>query len=759
MIIVSRYRTFSDHPGSVVADIPAIFLQPQLELCKPSTFDQVFPGISVSLEPGRNCGRLLQEKLSHYLDVVEVKIAQQVSQKSSAFFHAMTSQDTIMSEMSAATSNVQRLRRNIQQIDATLVNDSLTILSAERRRQNHLVAMRKLKVMAEVHQTQPMIQLLLGTADYVAAIDLIGSTQELVAKELSGIHCFKHLPSQLIEMERLIDKMLTTDFEKYATADLNRPISMTEGLVGETMVLDEDKLVCIISGLLRQKNFQFIETYKEEATATVRAMIKEMLIEVLASGDKEICLTGAGEESQALSISEWVTLLETATIRLLKLLGRIRTVVDVMHRVADASAGRTRPDVFVEPNDIFLPTADYQRVDQKLTELMHSICNYCHERCATLISSQSLEKSVATADQVERLTRIVADFCVGCERLANVYSLPLQAALKAQATRFAQKFHADRKSKLGFILDNERWRQADVPPEFQYLIDGIKQGSFSHSDHSAQSTKDISNVLRVENESYALVGSALILLQIITEYCRCATQLPVIEAQLARHVVDLLRTFNSRCCQLVLGAGALRVAGLKTITSTNLALVSRALQLVVWLLPHIKNHFYRPIADQSGNIQQNGHVPAGAPNHNQQPTLAGYDAVERDFVSHIKEVDAMILSIVSQLVTAQMEQWAARPPVPSQPFRNISRHFVKLHEAVATILPITQVHQLYRVVHRTFKDKLREVLIRNNIVNNGGPQHGVVTAELTFYVETLRTLNALPVDELSDEAMSDIWTR
>lgn len=740
----------------MVADIPAIFLQSQLELSKPNTFAQVFPGISVSSDANRQSDRLLQEKLSHYLDIVEVQIAQQVSQKSSAFFHAMTSQDTIMAEMGAATTNVRRLRRNIQQIDATLVNDSLQIISYERRRQNHLVALRKLKVMAEVHQTQPMIQLLLGTADYVAAIDLIRSTQELVAKELAGIHCFKHLPSQLNEMERLIDKMLTTDFEKYATADLNRPISMDDGglLAESVLVLDEDKLVCIISGLLRQKNFHFIETYKEEATATVRAMIKEMLIGVLASGDGEICLTGAGEESQALSISEWVTLLETATIRLLKLLGRIRTVVDVMHRVADASAGRTRPDVFVDTNDVFLPPADFQRVDQKLNELMHSICNYCHERCATLISSQSLEKSVATADQVERLTRIVADFCVGCERLANVYSLPLQAALKAQATRFAQKFHADRKAKLGFILDNERWRQADVPPEFQYLIDGITNGSFAHIDHHDQ-TKETSNVLRVENESFALVGSALILLQIITEYCRCASQLPVIEAQLARHVVDLLRTFNSRCCQLVLGAGALRVAGLKTITSTNLALVSRALQLVVWLMPHIKNHFYR-----SHPEQQNGHSSSSgaAPSPN-QPTLAGYDAVERDFVSHIKEVDAMILSIVSQLVTGQLEQWAARPPVPSQPFRNISRHFVKLHEAVAAILPVGQVHQLYRVVHRTFKDKLRELLIRNNIVNNGGPQHGVVTAELTFYVETLRTLDALPVEELADEAMSDIWTR
>jgi vacuolar protein sorting-associated protein 54 len=60
---------------------------------------------------------------------------------------------------------------------------------------------------------------------------------------------------------------------------------------------------------------------------------------------------------------------------------------------------------------------------------------------------------------------------------------------------------------------------------------------------------------------------------------------------LCRYLAELLQLFNSRCCQLVLGAGALHVAGLKTITTTNLALASRALQLLLWLIPHVKDHF------------------------------------------------------------------------------------------------------------------------------------------------------------------------
>lgn len=79
--------------------------------------------------------------------------------------------------------------------------------------------------MATVHQSQPMIQLLLSTPDYVAALDLISTTQEILSQELNGIHSFRHLSSQLTEMERLVDKMLFTEFQRYATADLNRPLN------------------------------------------------------------------------------------------------------------------------------------------------------------------------------------------------------------------------------------------------------------------------------------------------------------------------------------------------------------------------------------------------------------------------------------------------------------------------------------------------------------------------------------------------------
>lgn len=49
----------------------------------------------------------------------------------------------------------------------------------------------QLKLMATVHQTQPNIQMLLATSDYVGALDLISATQDILTRDLAGIQSFR----------------------------------------------------------------------------------------------------------------------------------------------------------------------------------------------------------------------------------------------------------------------------------------------------------------------------------------------------------------------------------------------------------------------------------------------------------------------------------------------------------------------------------------------------------------------------------------
>lgn len=154
--------------------IPDIFLKHSLHLNNPSIFNAVFPNIGTTKDSkNAQSGRLLQEQLSHYLDIVEVQIAKQVAQKSGAFFHAMTSHDTIMEQMGVACGEVRTLRTKVQDIDKTLARDDLKILGLARSRNNYNTMLDKLKLMATVLQTQPTLQLLLSSSDYVAALELI----------------------------------------------------------------------------------------------------------------------------------------------------------------------------------------------------------------------------------------------------------------------------------------------------------------------------------------------------------------------------------------------------------------------------------------------------------------------------------------------------------------------------------------------------------------------------------------------------------
>ena len=67
-------------------------------------------------------------QLSHYLDIVEVRIAEQVASKSQAFFHAMMSHDVLMEQLTQTITVLKALRKNIHEIDQSLVNNSLNIL-------------------------------------------------------------------------------------------------------------------------------------------------------------------------------------------------------------------------------------------------------------------------------------------------------------------------------------------------------------------------------------------------------------------------------------------------------------------------------------------------------------------------------------------------------------------------------------------------------------------------------------------------------
>jgi vacuolar protein sorting-associated protein 54 len=87
--------------------------------------------------------------------------------------------------------------------------------------------------------------------------------------------------------------------------------------------------------------------------------------------------------------------------------------------------------------------------------------------------------------------------------------------------------------------------------------------------------------------------------------------------------------FNSRSCQLILGAGARAEGGLKTITTKHLALASQALSFVIALIPYMRECVRR-------------HTPGG-----QAAALTDFDKTKRLYQDHQTEIHDKLVEIMT----------------------------------------------------------------------------------------------------------------
>lgn len=148
-----------------------------------------------------------------------------------------------------------------------------------------------------------------------------------------------------------------------------------------------------------------------------------------------------------------------------------------------------------------------------------------------------------------------------------------------------QTSHAQRITQLAKVVEDEQWSVVDVETKSQavvnILIDAAmrdppqlilsKQGAHSEDQNGAaiNGTKTAKHLL-VEDRSYFAVSATLQILSLLIEYLKVVINFPLLTTDVVGRVMEFLKAFNSRTCQVVLGAGAMRSAGLKNITAKHL---------------------------------------------------------------------------------------------------------------------------------------------------------------------------------------------
>jgi len=243
--------------------------------------------------------------------------------------------------------------------------------------------------------------------------------------------------------------------------------------------------------------------------------------------------------------------------------------------------------------------------------------------------------------------------------------------------------------------------------------------------------------LVVQGQKFTVVGTLLLLMQMIVDYCQCLDDVPMLATDILTRLCEILKLFNSRSCQLVLGAGSLQTVGLKTISAKHLALVAQCLEVIMLHIHVIKNHFEIRLSTK------------------QFVLLTQFDQILKDYSNHRHEIICKIVNLMEGIFLNKLTKYEVRPPMPSTNMRSIVQQIIKLRDLLSTVLVGEQMESLFRDIRRCFKTCYAEKLASLNIKCDGGPQHGLVTSDLLFYSSSLKKYSGFT--DL-DNRFDDIWT-
>ena len=192
------------------------------------------------------------------------------------------------------------------------------------RRANLSAVLGALSTIDTLHNTQPTIQLQLTRQEFAAALELISTSRDILGNETANIECLKHLPAQLDELTLVIEKMLLADFESIISSEFDREVDLVklsecdEEVVRDTKY-DECMLSAIISGLVRQQRFKFLEYFEQQAISCLKNVIKDAVLSVLDVTSETTLTNLVAEYAGVASSEDWSSLIDLLHERLGKL--------------------------------------------------------------------------------------------------------------------------------------------------------------------------------------------------------------------------------------------------------------------------------------------------------------------------------------------------------------------------------------------------------------------------------------------------------
>lgn len=263
-----RRTSYGRGPQAVtpLSTIPNVYFEEDFHLENPRTFDVVSEksevvrqsskapvGNGAAIEPpaiGRKAlatNAILQEKLSWYMDTVEIHLISSISTASKSFFTALGSLRELHAEAADSVRRIQILRKDLNKIDKEMAMGGLKVVKLRQRRQN----IRKLAdAMSQLHEVVEAVtecENIIEQGDVEDAIDGLDEVNLLLSGEqatrrrnqdvaeqrppvdLRGLHALQGVDEELARLRQRIGVRYESRFLDDLLTDLGRHISSVPG--------------------------------------------------------------------------------------------------------------------------------------------------------------------------------------------------------------------------------------------------------------------------------------------------------------------------------------------------------------------------------------------------------------------------------------------------------------------------------------------------------------------------------------------------
>ncbi|KAJ5272410.1 Vacuolar protein sorting-associated protein 54 [Penicillium angulare] len=803
-----------------LSTIPPVYFDGDFRLENPRTFDVISEKSEVVRPPrppikddkhsngglvepahtGRKAlatNAILQEKLSWYMDTVEIHLISSISTASKSFFTALGSLRELHAEAADSVSRIQVLRRDLQKIDKEMALGGLKIVNLRRRRENVRMLAAAVAQLRDVVESVSRCEELVEQGDIEVASDELEEVERLMAGEkisdrppadeehdlprravdLRRLTALEGASEDLSHLRQRIGAGYETRFLNDLLGDLrdhvqnvssditlqrwgssflrqrggNRPVSMVSPAY---MNFDNElrsKLRVQLTGLARAYfTTPAATSFKGAVLREMKGLIRkhlpsssdddnESMVSVSTVGDRQ---RSQQEKSsilarnlRALDSEDAYQMLLVVYTGISECLRRLSTQVKILLDIASglenpqAMAAKSprspNPQTFEQPLKLpngRLVTSAQMAQDEILQVLdMSSLLGQAVDIAQSQITKVLKVRSEQTAQLPKEeflkyftLNRLFAD---ECEAISGRGGTALKTVVGNQIRDFITRFGEAQRHRIVNVMDADRWDARDFGEPENMILTRILDASTKDVEAWTEASKiwvpaseaekaepspptsatygsgkEKVRSAVVDEQKYILPDSALAIMRTIEEFQFLMANIPNMIQDIAPQLLEILKLFNSRSSQLILGAGATRSAGLKNITTKHLALSSQALSFVVALVPYVREFVRR---HGQGN-----------------QVMAEFDKVKRLCQEHQNGIHEKLMDIMTSRSNVHVNamkkiDWDAEPETSAvHPYmETLAKETGTLHRVLSKHLPEMTVDMIMGPVFNSYRDQ------------------------------------------------------